>query len=114
MIVTKRALPRRTFLKGAGAAIGLPLLDAMVPAFAADAPKAKRIGFVWDYMFKGDQMFSLMQPGLAERYPGASFVPHSTFGNVHGHDEREVLAALPKVLRAEKVDANTHGRRHNS
>ena len=47
MIVTKRALPRRTFLKGAGAAIGLPLLSAMVPAFAADAPKAKRIGFIY-------------------------------------------------------------------
>jgi hypothetical protein len=47
VIVTKRALPRRTFLKGAGAAIGLPLLSAMVPAFAADAPKAKRLGFVY-------------------------------------------------------------------
>ncbi len=47
MIVTKRALPRRTFLKGAGAAIGLPLLDAMVPAFAAEAPTTKRIGFVY-------------------------------------------------------------------
>jgi hypothetical protein len=47
VISTKRALPRRTFLKGAGAAIGLPLLDAMVPAFASDAPKAKRLGFVY-------------------------------------------------------------------
>ena len=32
MIVTKRALPRRTFLKGAGAAIGLPLLDGLSTA----------------------------------------------------------------------------------
>ena len=47
MIVTKRALPRRTFLKGAGTAIGLPLLDAMVPAFAAEAPRPKRIGFIY-------------------------------------------------------------------
>jgi hypothetical protein len=47
VIVRKRALPRRTFLKGAGAAIGLPLLDAMVPAFAAELPKAKRLGFVY-------------------------------------------------------------------
>jgi hypothetical protein len=47
VIVTKRALPRRTFLKGAGAAVGLPLLDAMVPAFAADAPQTKRLGFVY-------------------------------------------------------------------
>ena len=47
MIPTKRALPRRTFLRGAGALIGLPLLDAMVPAFASDAPAAKRVGFVY-------------------------------------------------------------------
>jgi hypothetical protein len=47
MIATKRTLPRRTFLRGAGALIGLPLLDAMVPAFASDGPAAKRVGFVY-------------------------------------------------------------------
>ena len=67
MIVTKRALPRRTFLKGAGAAIGLPLLDAMVPAFAADAPKAKRIGFVY------------LPNGVAKNYTGIDYwTPKST------------------------------------
>jgi hypothetical protein len=35
MIVTGRHLPRRTFLKGMGAVIALPVLDAMTPAFAA-------------------------------------------------------------------------------
>ncbi len=35
MIVTRKHLSRRTFLHGAGAVIGLPLLDSMVPAFAA-------------------------------------------------------------------------------
>ena len=45
--VARAALPRRTFLRGAGALIGLPLLDAMVPAFASDAPVAKRVGFVY-------------------------------------------------------------------
>lgn len=35
MIVTRRRLPRRLFLKGMGAAIALPALDAMTPAFAA-------------------------------------------------------------------------------
>lgn len=35
MIVTKKALPRRTFLRGMGTALALPLLDGMVPAFAA-------------------------------------------------------------------------------
>jgi len=51
MFVTKRSLPRRTFLRGAGAALALPLLDAMVPAFTAVARTAaspqRRLGFVY-------------------------------------------------------------------
>ena len=35
MILTQKHLPRRTLLRGAGAALALPLLDGMVPAFAA-------------------------------------------------------------------------------
>ena len=37
MMVTKNALPRRTFLRGVGTALALPLLDAMVPAFRPGA-----------------------------------------------------------------------------
>src|SRR5689334_18638455 len=39
MIITRKHLPRRTFLKGVGAAVALPMLDAMTPALAA-APKS--------------------------------------------------------------------------
>ena len=34
-MITKKALPRRTFLRGMGTAVALPFLDAMVPALAA-------------------------------------------------------------------------------
>jgi len=51
MIITKKALPRRTFLRGLGATLALPLLDAMVPpltALAATAAKpVRRLGFVY-------------------------------------------------------------------
>ena len=40
MIVTGKHLPRRTFLKGMGAVIALPMLDAMTPAFGAPAAAA--------------------------------------------------------------------------
>ena len=40
MIITKMALPRRTFLRGLGATLALPLLDAMVPALSALAKTA--------------------------------------------------------------------------
>src|SRR5689334_15919840 len=35
MFITKMALPRRTFLRGIGATVALPFLDAMVPALSA-------------------------------------------------------------------------------
>ena len=47
MFVTKRSLSRRRFLRGASVAIGLPLLDAMVPAFAQAPAAPKRISFVY-------------------------------------------------------------------
>jgi len=47
MIVTKRAIPRRAFLQGAGAALALPLLDAMMPAMTAAAPPTPRLGYMY-------------------------------------------------------------------
>jgi hypothetical protein len=44
----RRALSRRAFLRGAGAALALPLLDAMVPALQAQTPPVRRrLGFVY-------------------------------------------------------------------
>src|SRR3954451_1025427 len=51
MIITKKFMPRRTFLRGVGATLALPLLDAMVPAATAlantAATPARRIGYVF-------------------------------------------------------------------
>lgn len=51
MVVNKKALPRRTFLRGVGATLSLPLLDAMVPAMtplaATPAKPVRRLGFVY-------------------------------------------------------------------
>lgn len=51
MIITKKYLPRRTFLRGAGTALALPLLDAMIPALQAErftaAAPVRRLGFIF-------------------------------------------------------------------
>lgn len=48
MIVFKKSLDRRTFLRGAGAALALPFLDAMIPALSAASMKSvPRLGFVY-------------------------------------------------------------------
>jgi hypothetical protein len=65
MIVTKKALPRRRFLRGSGAALALPLLDAMVPAGVALAATAanpvRRLGYV--YIPMGSNISQWTPPG---------------------------------------------------
>ena len=65
MIITKKALPRRTFLRGMGATVALPLLDAMVPSMTAFARTAaapvRRLGFV--YMPMGCDLPRWTPPG---------------------------------------------------
>jgi hypothetical protein len=47
VIVTRKHLPRRSFLRGLGAVVALPALDAMRPAFAATVERPLRLGFVY-------------------------------------------------------------------
>ena len=51
MFITRLSLPRRTFLRGVGVALGLPLLESMMPALTAMAKTAAspkpRLGFVY-------------------------------------------------------------------
>jgi hypothetical protein len=51
MYITKKAISRRTVLRGAGASLALPLLDAMIPAATAlaatPAKPSPRLGFIY-------------------------------------------------------------------
>ena len=47
IFIAKKHLPRRTFLRGAGATLALPLLDAMVPAFGQTPAQGPRLGFIY-------------------------------------------------------------------
>jgi hypothetical protein len=46
-MITRKALERRTFLRGMGAAVALPFLDAMTPAMAAPSTRPVRMAFVY-------------------------------------------------------------------
>ena len=67
MIIFKKALPRRTFLRGMGATVALPLLDAMIPSMTAlaqtPANPVRRLGFV--YIPMGSTISSWTPPGEA-------------------------------------------------
>lgn len=74
MIITRKHLPRRTFLKGLGATIALPMLDAMIPAVARGATEiAAASGKVpnriaWAYVPNGVTMNSWAPTGQGANY----------------------------------------------
>src|SRR5438874_1358472 len=46
MLITRKSIPRRAFLRGTGAALALPVLDAMTPALAAETKRPIRMSFI--------------------------------------------------------------------
>jgi hypothetical protein len=46
MVITRKHIPRRTFLRGTGAVLALPVLDAMTPALAAETTRPIRLAFM--------------------------------------------------------------------
>jgi hypothetical protein len=74
MFVFRKALPRRTFLRGLGTTIALPLLESMVPAFTALAQTAARppLRFGAVYVPNGSTMKHWM-PAVSG--PGLEFTP---------------------------------------
>ncbi len=78
MIIMKRALPRRTFLRGVGVAFALPLLDAMVPSMTAmadtpaDPASLRRLGFIYMPMGCDATRWALPGDDLSELSPTLS------------------------------------------
>ncbi len=69
----------------------------------------KRVAFLWDYLFRGDELFPVLADELRRRFDGVDIVGYQTFGNLHGADEKEKVAALPEELKARHVDAVVSG-----
>jgi len=129
MIISKISLPRRTFLRGVGAAIALPLLDAMVPALtpfakAAAAPRTrfgaiyipngaivdelfpKSFGTNWEFtpILKPLEPFKnqlVVVKNLTRSHPGSQVGDHAV--SVGGY----LTGVWPKRTEAEDVYANT-------
>ena len=55
-MITRKALARRTFLRGVGTAVALPFLDSMVPAFATPAQSKAPLRMVFSYVPNGIDM----------------------------------------------------------
>jgi hypothetical protein len=73
------------------------------------ALEGKTVAFVWDYLFRGDEIWGIVKAELDARHPGMRFIDHEVFGSTHGEDEHRVLAELPARLAEHRVDAVVSG-----
>ena len=100
MIITKRALPRRTVLRGLGVSLALPLLDAMVPALSAvaktPAAPARRYGFFY------------MPNGVAMNHTGVNFWKPTTAGT--GFEFSQILQPLEPFRDQLTIVSGLHNR----
>ncbi|MEL7157477.1 MAG: hypothetical protein AAFN30_12855 [Actinomycetota bacterium] len=69
----------------------------------------KRVAFVWDYLFRGDELFPILERELRMREPAIEIVGYETFGNSHGADEADFIARLPDALAEHRIDAVISG-----
>ena len=74
-----------------------------------DTLAGRRVAFLWDYVFRGDELFPVLADELRRRYDGIEIVDFAEFGNLHGADEKERVGRLPDDLRTRGVDAVVSG-----
>ena len=70
-----------------------------------DTLNGKRVAFLWDHLFRGDEIFPVLETELVERFPDVEIVGYDVFGNTHGRDEKEMVAGLPNGLSSRHIDA---------
>jgi hypothetical protein len=74
-----------------------------------DTLDGKRVAFLWDHLFRGDELFPVLADELRRRFDRIEIVGHEEFGNLHGSDEHERVGRLPDDLRNRGVDAVVSG-----
>jgi hypothetical protein len=67
------------------------------------------VAMLWDYVFRGDEIFPVLEAELARRFPRITFVPYAEFGATFGGDEHRTIAGLPGQLERHGVDAVVSG-----
>ena len=71
--------------------------------------EGKTVAQIWDFLFRGDEIFALLEEGLKARFPGVRFVSWKEFGSTHGGEEKQALAQLPRRFKELGVDAVISG-----
>ena len=74
-----------------------------------DSLEGKTVGLLWDYVFRGDEIFSIIRDHFSKKFTDVKFISYDNFGNIHDKDEARVLAELPEKLEKYGCDAVISG-----
>ena len=85
--------------------LGRSAFDTRAPQERIADLSGKTVGELWDYLFRGEDIFPLVRERLKARFPGIKFVTYDVFGNVHGPRQRELVADVPRLLQEHGCDA---------
>ncbi len=101
MMIFKKAIPRRTFLKGLGASVALPMLDSMIPALAqsGDASIPLRVGY--NYTPNG-----IIREVFRPEAAGENYVPTEILK--HWESYRDRLLVLSNLDNGESESVSGH------
>ena len=86
--------------------------SAVTPIEPAPRPASldmRRVAFLWNHMFRGEEIFPLLAGRLGAEFEGVEFVGFDAFGSTFGGDEHAVIDALPARLADLGVDAVVSG-----
>lgn len=89
--------------------LGKAVRDTAPPVGHIQDLSGKTVCEIWDWIFRGGEIFPIIRETLSKRCPGIKFVDYTVFGDMHGAREREVVAALPDLLRRHGCDAAITG-----
>ena len=125
MFIAKKHLPRRTFLKGMGASLALPLLDAMIPSMTAlaDTPaspsRLRRLGFVYIPMGcditrwtpPGEEKLFELSPSLSRLAPvkeHVTIISNMELRNAYPGTHATSNAAFLSAARAKRTESTDY------
>ncbi|MBI2908199.1 MAG: hypothetical protein HYX92_11175 [Chloroflexi bacterium] len=85
--------------------LGKSVYETIPLAPPASDLRGKTICELWDWRFRGDEIFLHLRELLSKQYARIKFVDYSAFGNTHDTREKELIRALPHLLWQNGCDA---------
>lgn len=79
--------------------LGKRVVEDFAPAERPGDLNGRTVVELWDWLFRGDEMFPVLREQLRKRFPNVNLVGYQAFGPIMGWGERARIAGLPDFLR---------------